>query len=185
LPSVASSVELLQVNLIRQLIRHSRQDLSNPPKWFIPAQYSIDFAFNGQGSGLNFSVYSAVTVGPNISLASRSCVLEGRFCYLEHESIVKLQCSNPVLTKLTWPLWTNVFLRFTKEKRTLGVLHRKVYNFLSHQGITRISTFCCIFGWTPDKATLRFLLAGSSMQGTRSLASVVQKLAPRLAVPLH
>ena len=32
LPSVATSVELLHVNLIQQLIRQSRQDYSTPPK---------------------------------------------------------------------------------------------------------------------------------------------------------
>ncbi|KAL7686284.1 hypothetical protein Plhal304r1_c027g0090051 [Plasmopara halstedii] len=79
----------------------------------------------------------------------------------------------------------NVFLRFTKANRTLAQLHRKACNYLSHQNLLQISTFRSVFGWIPDEITLRESLACSSIKPGRYMTLVVQKLAPRLEVPLH
>ncbi|KAL8011300.1 hypothetical protein Plhal710r2_c053g0160781 [Plasmopara halstedii] len=79
----------------------------------------------------------------------------------------------------------NVFLLFTKANRSSAQLYRKACNYLSRQGVLRISTFRSVFGWIPDEITLRESLACSSITPGRSMTSVVQKLAPRLEVPLH
>uniref|UniRef100_A0AAV1VEX9 Reverse transcriptase domain-containing protein n=1 Tax=Peronospora matthiolae TaxID=2874970 RepID=A0AAV1VEX9_9STRA len=185
LPSVATSVELLQVNLLRQLIRRCRQDFSSSPKWFIPAQAAIDSAFCGQGSGLDFLYVHLSPSAQSSRWQAVPAYWRAAIATWSTKIILKLQCANPVLTKLTWPLWNNVFLRFTEDKRTLAVLHRKACNFLSHQGVTRTSTFRSVFGWLPDEATLRDSLSSSSIKPGRSLTSVVNKLAPRLALPAH
>ncbi|CAI5717557.1 unnamed protein product [Peronospora effusa] len=185
LPSVASSVELLHVNLIRQLIRHCRLDLSAPPKWFIPAQAAIDAAFKGQGAGMDFLYIPLSRLAQTSRWDDVPTYWRDSIATWSTKVLVKLHCLNPVMTKLTWPLWNNVFLRFTAAQRSLAVLHRKACGYLSHHDITRISSFCCIFGWIPDEATLREALAGSSIESARSMTAVVQKLAPRLAVPLH
>lgn len=185
LPSIATSVELLQVNLIRQLIRQSRQDYSTPPKWFIPAQAAIDLAFGNQGSGLDFLYIHLSQLAQTSRWQAIPDYWKAAIATWSTKIIIKLQCANPVLTKLTWPLWNNGFLRFTEDKRTLAVLHRKACNFLSHHGVMRISTFLSVFGSLPDEDTLRISLASSSIKPGRSMTSVVQKLAPRLSLPAH
>lgn len=68
---------------------------------------------------------------------------------------------------------------------TPAVLHRKVCNSLSHQCITRISTFSSVFGCLPDNTTLLVSLFYSLITPGQSITSVAQKMAPRLAVTLH
>ncbi|TDH72017.1 uncharacterized protein CCR75_000125 [Bremia lactucae] len=63
LHTVADSVELLQVNLIRQLIKHCRTRVSSPPKWFLPAYAAFDYALQGQAIGLDFLLYGLHLVG--------------------------------------------------------------------------------------------------------------------------
>ncbi|KAF4027975.1 Reverse transcriptase (RNA-dependent DNA polymerase) [Phytophthora infestans] len=185
LPSVATSVELLQVNLIRQLIRQCRRDLSAVPKWFIPAQAAFDEAFAGQGTGLDF-LYIPLSHWAHTSRWKKvPQYWRAALATWSTKILPKLVNANPVFTKLTWPIWNNTFLRFTNDRRTLAALHRKASQFLSHQGILRISTFCCCFGWIPDESTLRVALAGSSIKSDRSKTVVVKALAPRVAIPAH
>ena len=115
LPSVATSVELLQVNIIRQLIRHSRQDFSNPPKWFIPAQAAIDLAFCGQGLGLDFLYIHLSQLAQSSRWQVVPAYWRAAIATWSTKIIIKLHCANSVLTKLTWPLWNNVFLRVTDD----------------------------------------------------------------------
>lgn len=185
LPSVTSSVELLQVNLIRQLVRQCRRNISSPPKWFLPAQAAFDDAFQGQGIGLDF-LYIPLSHYAHSSRWNQVPIYwQAALSTWSSKIFPKLLNENPLLTKLTWPIWNNVFLRFTNDKRTLAALHRKASKFLSHQGILRLSTFVSCFGWVPDAANLREALAGSSIKSDRSKTVVVKALAPRLSVPPH
>uniref|UniRef100_A0AAV1V1K4 Reverse transcriptase zinc-binding domain-containing protein n=1 Tax=Peronospora matthiolae TaxID=2874970 RepID=A0AAV1V1K4_9STRA len=185
LPSIATSVELLQVNLVRQSIRQSRQDYSTPFKWFVPAQAAIDSAFGGQGSGLDFLYIPLSPLAQSSRWHAITDYWKAAIATWSTKIFPKLQFTNPVVTKLTWPIWNNFFIRFMEDKRTLAVLHRKACNFLSHQGVTRILTFLSVFGSLPDEDTLRISLASSSIKPGRSMTSVVQKLASRLALSAH
>ncbi|KAL7689318.1 hypothetical protein Plhal304r1_c016g0059411 [Plasmopara halstedii] len=102
LHTVADTVKILQVNLIRQLIRHCRAKLNSPPKWFT-AQVAFDSALQGQGKGLDFSTCpynqlrqlldekTSLSIGNERFHYGTLAVLHRKTCqYLSHHGIYRV-----------------------------------------------------------------------------------------------